>query len=111
MAEMKLQIDTDANGYFQKTETLNPPGPFNLTVALFATLESPPDTTIDARLDIDARDGNPSNQAKDFRASTGQRVSLGAWRLDGGDNIVVTSGKTTPARPKTTLIVKLEAEL
>lgn len=111
MPEITISLESDGNGRFQSTREFNPPGFLNLTVDLIATLRSPADTTVIGEMDIDAKDGSPANNARPFRAATGDRVSLGSWKLDGGDNKVVVSGKTEPARPHTTLIIELEARL
>jgi hypothetical protein len=48
---------------------------------------------------------------KSIVLSTGEQISLGSWRLDGGDNVVVVSGRTSPVRSKTELEIELEANL
>lgn len=111
MADITLTVKTDANGKFQQTSRFDPPGPFDLRVALSGKLTSPPATRVDGVLDIDAADGTPSNQAKHFRATTGQLVSLGSWDLDGGENIVVLRGRTIPPRANSTLVFELDADL
>ena len=68
MPKMTVEIRTDVNGFFSKTVHLNPPGPFGLTVRLSATLLSPFATGLWGSLDIDAQDGNPSNQTRAFVA-------------------------------------------
>ena len=109
MPTKDLDIQTDENGHFGQTEVYNPLGWFDLTVELRATLLSPPETTVIGALDIDAADGSPGNPAKPFRASTGEKISLGSWRLDAGDNVIVVSGDTEPKRANTTLAIRLEA--
>lgn len=106
---VRVQVPTDANGYFHKTEKFNPPGPFNLQIELRAALVGPPAARVEGQLDIDGADGSPSNQAKAFVISTGEKANLGTWKLAGGDNIVVVSGRTEPKLPHSMLIVDLEA--
>lgn len=109
MPKMTVEIRTDENGYFSKTVPFDPPGPFALTVRLTATLLSPFATGIWGSLDIDARDGAPSNQQRQFVAWHSEAVQLGPWRLDGGDNIIVVRGKTKPTRPNTRLLLEIDA--
>ena len=109
MAKMTVEITTDENGYFSKTVPFNPPGPFALTVHLSATLLSPFATGLWGSLDIDARDGAPSNQQRAFVAWHSEVVRLGAWRLDGGDNVIVVNGKTRPRRANTRLVLQIDA--
>src|SRR5215213_4816750 len=111
MPKMTVNIRTDENGYFSKTVSFNPPGPFGLTVHLTATLLSPFATGVWGSLDIDARDGQPSNQMRAFVVWHSEAVQLGSWRLDGGDNIIVVSGKTRPRRVNTRLVLEIEATL
>lgn len=111
MPSFTLNIRTDANGYFQKTENYNPPGPFDVTVTLSAKLLAPNATEVRGELDIDPVSGSPGNQKKSFMAKTGVAISLGSWRLDGGDNVFVVSGKTLPPRPNTDLKIELIAAL
>lgn len=109
MPTLKVEIDTDRNGYFSKTLDYNPPGPFRLTVSLAATLLSPFATLVRGELDIDAADGTPSNQKRAFLAWHSEKVQLGSWRLDGGKNIIVLNGKTRPKRPNCRLVVEIDA--
>jgi hypothetical protein len=111
MPKVQIHVTSDANGYFHRSETFNPAGPFPLTVELTARLLAPDSTTASGSIAIDAVDGDPRNQAKDFAMRTGERFKLGAWRLDGGNNTVVVSGKTTPVRPNQELAFEIEASL
>ena len=111
MPTMNVTIMTDGNGYFQFTDHVNPPGPFTIKVDISAKVLGPADTTAIGSVDIDAADGNPQNQSKDFVVSTDEKISLGTWRLDGADNIVVLSGHTDPIRANTELQVELEVTL
>jgi hypothetical protein len=111
MPKMTVEIRTDENGYFSKTVPFNPPGPFGLTVHLSVTLLSPFATGLWGSLDIDARDGAPSNQRRAFVVWHSEAVQLGSWRLDGGDNIIVVTGKTKPRRPNARLILEIDAAL
>jgi hypothetical protein len=109
MPTMTVEIRTDENGYFSKTVPFDPPGPFGLTVTLSATLLSPFATALWGDLDIDAADGNPSNQKRNFVAWHSEEVQLGSWPLDGGDNIIVVRGKTRPSRPNARLVLQIDA--
>lgn len=111
MSKFNLEIPTDDNGYFKQTTVFDPPGPFPLRVNLTVTMTEPAATEVLAALDIDAEDGNPTNQEKQFVHATGDFVALGSWRLDGGRNIDVLRGRTTPSRPSTNLMVEIEATL
>jgi hypothetical protein len=111
MPTMKIEIETDENGYFSKTIPFNPPGPFALTVKLSATLLSPFATALWGQLDIDAEDGNPSNQRRTFVAWQSEPIQLGSWQLDRGDNIIVVNGKTRPKRPNARLVLQIDAEV
>lgn len=111
MPRMTFEITTDENGYFSKTVPFNPPGPFALTVRLTATLLSPFATGLWGSLDIDASDGQPSNARRAFVLWHSEAVDLGAWRLDGGDNIIVVTGKTNPRRANARLLLEIDAEL
>lgn len=106
---MTLEIRTDENGYFSKTIPFNPPGPLGLTVHLSATLLSPFATGVWGDLDIDAVDGNPSNQNQRFVLWHSEQVQLGSWRLDGGDNLIVVRGKTRPTRANARLLLEIDA--
>lgn len=106
---MTIELTTNANGVFSQTTPFNPPGPFSLTVRLSATLLSPTWTGLWGTLDIDAKDGNPSNQKRAFVAWHSEKVELGSWRLDGGDNVVVVRGITKPKRPNTRLVLKIDS--
>jgi hypothetical protein len=111
MPTMTMEVRTDENGYFSKTVPFNPPGPFALTVRLTARLASPFATGLWGSLDIDARDGAPSNQQRAFVLWHGEAAPLGSWRLDGGDNIIVVTGKTRPRRANTRLVLEIDAAL
>jgi hypothetical protein len=111
MPKMTVEIRTDENGYFSKTVPFNPPGPLGLTVQLTATLLSPFATGLWGYLDIDARDGDPSNPRRPFVVWHSEAVQLGSWRLDGGENIIVVTGKTKPRRANTRLVLEIEAAL
>lgn len=111
MPKVQIKVTADANGYFHRSETYNPPGPFPLTVDLAAGLVAPDATTASGTIDIDGSDGDPQNRAKEFVIRTGERFNLGAWKLDGGNNTVVVSGKTLPARANQELTFEIEASL
>jgi|SRR6266545_903738 len=101
---------TDANGSYSRTEVFDAPTPFPLQVQLKARLLSPADTTVSGSVDSDALDGNPQNAAKEFTITTGQQVSLGSWKLDGGDNLLVVSGSTSPIRANADVEIELEGK-
>ena len=107
-----LTARTDANGYFAITETKDPPGPawIEKSVSLWVTLMQPPDTRVQGTLDIDATDGKPSNQEKNFTARSGKETSLGEWDVSLGETVVVVRGRTTPPARDATLQVRVRAE-
>ncbi|HVE57684.1 MAG TPA: hypothetical protein VNB22_12700 [Pyrinomonadaceae bacterium] len=105
----KFTVTTDAEGAFATEQIINPPGPFGFTVELTATLTEPADTTISGKLDSDAVDGKPRNDAKDFTVRTGETSDLGEWQLDGGDNLIRLAGLTEPARAETELVIEITA--
>jgi hypothetical protein len=109
MPKMTVEIRTDENGYFSKTVPFDPPGPFGFTVRLSATLLSPFATGLWGNVDIDAKDGRPSNPKRAFVVWHSESVQLGSWRIDGGENIIVVNGKTTPRRVNARLVLEIEA--
>jgi hypothetical protein len=110
MPKMEVEILTDENGYFSRTIRFNPPGPLGVTVHLSVTLLSPFATGIWGDLDIDAADGKPSNEKRAFMVWHSEKVELGSWRLDSGDNIIVVHGKTRPKRADAQLILQIDAD-
>ena len=111
MPKMTVEITTNSNGFFSRSVPINPPGPFSLTVRLSGTLMSPFATGLWGSLDIDARDGNPSNPRRPFVAWHKEAVQLGSWRLDGGDNVVVVRGITKPKRANARLVLQIDASV
>jgi hypothetical protein len=111
MPQMTVELTTNANGFFSRTVPFNPPGPFGVAVRLSATLQSPFATGLWGTLDIDAKDGNPSNPKRAFVAWHREPVQLGSWRLDGGDNVVVVHGFTKPKRANAKLVLQIDAAL
>lgn len=109
MATVTIELTTNANGVFSKTTPFNPPGPFGVTVKLSARLLLPSATGLWGTLDVDAKDGNPSNQKRAFVAWHSETVQLGSWRFDGGDNVVVVRGITKPKRANTRLVLQIES--
>lgn len=109
MPRMEFSIETDANGFFQETRTFDSPIPWDTTVRLRAKLLEPADTCIAGSVDIDAADGSLHNQEKSFRLCRGEKLKLGEWRIDRGDNVVVVRGRTVPCRPRTTVTVEIKA--
>ena len=106
----KVKAGTDSNGAYHRQEIFNPPTPdfWPVSVSLKAKLLFPTDTTIICTLDVDATDGKPQNDMQEFSFSTGEQISLGTWRLDGGDNIIVVSGHTSPSRINTEVEIEFE---
>ena len=109
MPTMSFSIETDENGFFQKTRTFDSPAPWDMTVNLRAKLLEPIDTCISGSVEIDAADGSVGNQEKNFRMCSGERLKLGQWRIDKSDNIVVVRGRTVPRRPNTSVTVEIKA--
>lgn len=108
MPKMTVEIRTDENGYFSKTVPFTPPGSLAATVRLTLTLLSPYATGLWGSVAIDARDGEPSNERQTFVVWHSEAVQLGSWRLDGGDNIIVVTGKTKPARVHARLVLEID---
>ena len=109
MPKLTVEIRTDEHGYFSRTVPFDPPGPPGLTVRLTATLLAPFGTGLWGSLDIDARDGSPSNRARSFVLWHSEAAELGTWRLDGARNIIVVRGKTRPTRANARLLLEIEA--
>ncbi|MGA9994349.1 MAG: hypothetical protein WBP93_02990 [Pyrinomonadaceae bacterium] len=107
----KLKIATDENGSYRRTDKFNPPGPFNFTAEVKATLLAPAETTVTAAADIDAESGNPQNQSREFVLVTGEQVDLGEWHISGGNNIFTFSAKTSPPRAHTEIEIELELKV
>ena len=107
-----LSARTDANGYFSVTWKEDPPGFawIEKRVHIWMTLLEPPGTSVHGTLDIDATDGTPSNQEKNFTAQSGQETSLGQWDLSLGETIVVVRGRTIPPAIDTALRVEVKAQ-
>lgn len=108
MAKRAVTIATDENGYFHRTEQFRPPMPFPITVRASAVLRRPDGTAVSGSIDVDAADGDPSNEERKFVLQLGESVSLGSWRLDRADNILVLTGRTVPPRPNSEVEVELE---
>lgn len=106
-----LRVVTNEEGAYQRVDHFNPPGWFDLTVELKATLLSPAATIIGGTVDIDAEDGHPQNQSKTFSLKTDQQESLGEWHIDGGNNILSVSGQTEPVRANTEIEIKVDVNL
>ena len=111
MPSFDFSLATDENGYFQHSSRFNPRGPFSVKVELSVTLKQPADTLALGRLDIDPADGGRGNQARDFAVESGDTTSLGSWRLDGGDNVIVLTGRTEPMRANSNLQATIDAHL
>ncbi len=109
MPQLTVEIRTDENGDFSKTDRFNPTGPFALTVSLSATLLSPFATGLWGDLDIEPQQGAPSNRKRAFVAWQSEKVQLGNWRLAGGENVIVVSGKTRPKRAHARLVLQIDA--
>ena len=106
-----IRVVTNEEGAYQRVDHFNPPGWFDLTVELKATLLSPAATTITGTIDIDAEDGHPQNQSRDFTLTTDQQESLGKWHIDGGNNTLSVSGQTKPVRANTEIEIELDVNL
>ena len=111
MPKFDFSLTTDENGYFQHTARFDPLGPFSLRVELSVALNQPDDTRAQGRLDIDPVDGGRGNQVRAFVVAAGDTESLGSWRIDGGENLIVLSGRTQPARTNSSLEVTVNAQL
>ena len=111
MRSFDFTLPTDENGYFHHSTEYDAPTPFPLRVTLEVTLNQPLDIKAEGRLDIDPVRGGRGNQARDFLVESGEATSLGTWRLDGGDNLIVLFGRTDPPRPNDTLVVTVSASL
>jgi len=109
MPKMTVEIRTDENGYFCKTVLLDPPGPPGASACLTITLLSPFATGLWGNVDIDARDGEPSNRTQAFVVWHSETVPLGSWRLDARENVIVVTGKTKPVRVHTRLVLEIDA--
>ena len=101
-------VHTDADGSYNSTQTFRLPGPFGLTVDLFATVTSPTGAHITCTVSLDNSSGP---QTKTFTSGAGVKVSLGSWRIASGDDALAISGKTIPALPNTDVTIDLEADL
>ena len=106
-----IRVVTNEEGAYKRVDQFNPPGWFNLTVELKARLLSPAVTTITGTIDIDAEDGHPQNQSRNFTLSTDQQESLGKWHIDGGNNTLSVTGQTEPVRANTEIEIELDVNL
>lgn len=111
MRKMTVEVRTDANGYFGRSIPFDPPGAPGATVELSATLLSPFATALWGEVDVDAKDGAPSNRKRTFALWHSETVQLGSWRLDGAQNIIVVNGKTRPTRANATLVLEIEVAI
>jgi hypothetical protein len=107
----KLKITTDENGSYERRDKFNPPGPFNFTAQVKATLLAPAETTVTAAADIDAEGGDPQNQTREFVLVSGEQVDLGEWRISGGNNIFTFNAKTSPVRAHTEIEIEVELKV
>ena len=60
-------------------------------------------------MDLDAQGNTP--QSKTLVAETGQKISLGSWYINHGDNILVIQGTTNPIMANMLISVDVEADL
>jgi hypothetical protein len=104
-----FEVHTDDRGFYQTTQNFSPPGPFSLSVDIFATLTSPAGININGTVELNTAGGPP--QIKQFVASSGQKISLGTWHIPHGNNILIVSGQTLPLSPNTDLTLVVEADL
>ena len=106
MPKMTVEVRTDENGYFCKTVSFHPSGP---AIRLSVTLLSPHATGVWGTLDIDTKISDRANQPRAFVVWHSETVQLGPWRLDGGEHIIVVTGKTKPSRANARLLLEIEA--
>jgi hypothetical protein len=111
MPKQIIRVKTDEEGAYKRVDQFNPPGWFDLKVELKATFLSPADTTITGTIDIDAEDGHPQNQSRDFTLTTNQQESLGEWHIDGGNNTLSVSGQTEPVQADTEIEIEVDINL
>lgn len=109
MPKMTVEIRTDEHGYFSKTVPFTPPGSRAATARLTLTLLSPYATGLWGTVAIDAIDCEPSTDRRPFVLWHSEAVQLGSWRLDGGDNVIVVTGKTKPTRVHARLVLEIDA--
>jgi hypothetical protein len=108
MPKMTVEIRTDENGYFSKTVPVDPPGSPQSAACLTVTLLSPFATALWGSAALEARDGTPASERRTFVAWHSETVQLEPWRLDGGENIIVLTGKTKPLRAHARLVLEIE---
>lgn len=108
MPRTTLEITTDANGYFSATTPFDAPDARGATISVAATLLSPFATAVWGTLDVDAREGRPTNQPRAFVLWHSETVQLGSWRLEGGSYIIVVTGRTKPARANVRLVLEID---
>jgi hypothetical protein len=104
-----LSVTTDSNGFYHMTQTFNPPGPFSLTVNIFATFTLPVSHSVNCSISLSAS-GDPP-QSKTFVAQNGEKISLGSWHIAHQGNVLVVQGSTTPALPNAAVTVSVEADV
>jgi hypothetical protein len=106
-----LRVKTGADGGFEAAQIFNPPGFWNYTIQASARLVSPAGTSVTGKIEITAANDSTGNQPRNFTISTGETEDLGSWELDGGDNTVRVTGKTSPARANEMLEIEVTAEV
>jgi hypothetical protein len=98
-------VDTDAAGQFQVSTSVQASRMFAVHVDVQAMLVSPSDTALSGTFAI------APAAAFQFTGSTNEKVELGKWRLNAGDNTASATGTTNPVRPNCKLTVRFEASL
>jgi hypothetical protein len=109
VTKITVELSTDEHGYFSSTVPVQTQDATGVTLRLSATLLAPFATGMWATMRIDRPDAPPSIDARAFVLWHSEVAQLGAWRLDGGDHLIIISGKTRPTRTRARLLVELGA--
>jgi hypothetical protein len=104
-----FQVTTDGNGFYHTTQTFTPPGPFSLTVNIFASFTLPPGNSVNCSVSLTSPGSAP--QSKTFIAQNGQKISLGTWHVAHQNNVLVIQGSTSPPLPNANVSVDVEADI
>jgi|SRR5277367_3388254 len=98
-------VTTDASGNFQASTPVQASKMLSVHVNVQATLISPVDTAVSGTFAI------APAAACNFHGSTNEKVELGKWKVEAGNNTAIATGSTNPARANTALTVRFDAEL